>query len=422
MIRDTSSQDVIIAKPKFNKVWRNSTIAGAVLIVLIVVAYPSFANWSSADRSIDSSRVRTAQVTRGDFVRDISVQGNIVAANSPKLYAPALGTITLTVNPGESVQKGELVATISSPELTNRLQQEEAKLESLGIELERQKIAAKQANIKSRQQVQLEKVVLEAAEREMRRAKQSIKIDAISQLDYEKAEDDLKRSRLKYNFAVEQAELEKENLAFENKTREFEVDQYKLLVENTQRLVKELNLLAPVSGVVGSWSVEQKSAVSLNQPLLTVVDLSTFQVEIDIPESYADELGIGMPAKVTYNGKEYDGAIATISPEVTNNVVKGRLAFTGEPPPGIKQNQRVSSRVVLDEKKDILFLPRGSFVQHHGGRKAFVVDNGIASLTNVNLGSNSINKIEIVSGLKEGQEVIISNTDFVQDAEILILN
>jgi len=422
MIRDTSSQDVVLEKPKFNNIWRNSVIAVAILASVIFFAYPSFANWSSADISIDRSRVRTAVVTRGDFIRDISVQGNIVAANSPKLYAPAVGTVTLIANPGESVNKGDLLATVSSPELTNRLQQEQATLESLSIELERQKIAAKQSRIKTRQQVQLEKVVLEAAEREMRRAKQSIKIEAISQLDYEKAEDDLKRSRLKYNFAVEQAELEKENLAFEIKTREFEYNQYRLLVENTERLVNELDLIAPVSGVVGSWSVDQKSAVTLNQPILTVVDLSAFQVEIDIPESYADELGIGMPARVTYNGQEYDGAIATISPEVTNNVVKGRIAFTSEPPPGIKQNQRVSSRVVLDEKKNILFLPRGSFVQHHGGRRAFVVDNDMASLTEVNLGTSSINKIEVVSGLTEGQEVIISNTDFVQDAKILILN
>ena len=181
-------------------------------------------------------------------------------------------------------------------------------------------------------------------------------------------------------------------------------------------------MVAPVSGIIGSWAVEQKSAVSINQPLLTVVDLSAFQVEIEIPESYADSLGIGMFAKVTYNGKEYDASIITISPEVTNNVVKGRVAFTANPPPGIKQNQRVSTRVILEQKDNVLFLPRGSFVQHHGGRSVFVVYNNIATLTDIDLGSSSISKIEIISGLEEGQQVIISNTDFVQKAKVLILN
>ena len=357
MIRDTSSQDVILEPKSKLKSSMKIAIPVALVILFIVLAYPSVARWSSADISVNPDRVRVAKVEKGDFVRDLSIQGNIVAANSPKLYAPTVGTVTLIANPGETVEKDQLIATIDSPELTNQLEQEKAKLASLAIALERKKIEAKQTRMKSRQQVQLEKVVLEAAKREMRRAEESIKIQAISQLDYEKAIDDLKRSELKYQFALEQSELEKENLAFELKTLEFERNQFNLQVENTRRLVSELELKAPVSGIVGSWSVEQKAAVSLNQPILTVVDLSAFQVEIDIPEAYADELGIGMQAKITYNGAEFDASVATISPEVTNNVVKGRLAFTAEPPPGIKQNQRVSGRVIIDQKENVLFLP-----------------------------------------------------------------
>ncbi len=421
MIKDTSSQDVILTQPKSKKIWVISAFS-AVVLALSFIVYPSISNWSSSDRSVSQSRIRVAEVERGMFIRDLSLQGNIVAANSPKLYAPAVGTVTLLANPGEQVNKGDTVAIVSSTSLTNRLQQEKSRLESLQIELERQKIATKQARIKSRQQIQLEKVVLDAAEREKRRAEQSVKIQALSQIDYEKAIDDLKRSQLKYDFAIEQAELEQENLSFELKTKESEYNQYKLLVGNTERLVNELNMLAPVSGIIGSWSVEQKSAVALNQPILTVVDLSAFQVEVDIPESYADSVGIGMPVKVNYNAQEYDASLISISPEVTNNVIKGRVAFSAEPPPGIKQNQRVSSRVIIEQKDNVLYLPRGSFVQHHGGLKAFVIDGEIATLTNVTLGARSIDKIEVVSGLEKGQTVIISNTDFVGDAKILNLN
>ena len=82
----------------------------------------------------------------------------------------------------------------------------------------------------------------------------------------------------------------------------------------------------------------------------------------------------------------------------------------------------MSSRVILEQKKNVLYLPRGSFVQHHGGLKAFVVENDTATLTAINLGTRSIDKIEVISGLKQGQNVIISNTDFVNDAKILSLN
>lgn len=422
MIQDTSSQDVILQSSKKKPFWLKITFSIVTLTALSVFAYPTLSEWSSSDISVSRSRVRIAPVELGLFTRDLALQGNIVAANSPKLYAPAIGTIDLIVNPGTLVEQGQLVARLDSPELTNRLQQEQAKLESLTIELARQKIASKQAKIKSRQQIQLEKVVLEAAKRELRRAEQSLKIQALSQLDYEKAADELKRSQLKYDFAQEQAELEKENLAFEIKTRQFEVDQYRLLVKNTQRLVRALDIVAPVSGVIGSWSVEQKSAVTKNQALLTIVDLSAFQVEVEIPESYADDIGLGMLVKINYNNHEYDASVVSISPEVTNNIVKGRVAFNGEPPAGIKQNQRVPSRVILEQKSDSLYLPRGSFIQHHSGLKAFVVENNIATLTDIELGSSSVNQVEILRGLQQGQEVIISNTNFVKKAEVLNLN
>ena len=115
MIQDTSSQDVILSKPKGKRIWLKSAIAAVATLALTLTAYPSISNWSASDRSVSLSRIRIATVERGDFVRDISMQGNIVAANSPKLYAPAMGTVTLNRNPGELVDKGDIVALVSSP-------------------------------------------------------------------------------------------------------------------------------------------------------------------------------------------------------------------------------------------------------------------------------------------------------------------
>ncbi len=421
MIQDTSAQDVTIDKPKFHFTLKWVSII-ALAVSFLILILNAVLNWSSSARSVDRSRIRIATVERGHFIRDIALNGVIIAANSPKLYAPAVGNVTLKVNPGELVTKNQLLAVVSSPELTNRLMQEQSKLESLGFALQKMKIQAKKANIEARQKIELEEVILAAANREMRRAKQSIKIKAISQLDFEKAVDDLKSSELKHKFAIEQSKLEQENLAFELKTTEFELNQYRLQVDNTTRLVNSLNMLAPVNGIVGSWSVEQKAAVILNQPILTIVDLSKFQVEVDIPQSYANSIGIGMLVNITYNNKIFEASVITISPEVTNNVVKARVDFTSSPPPGIKQNQRVSSRVILEERENVLFLPRGSFTQHHGGRKIFVIRNNLATLTDIKLGSSSIKKIEIVAGLNEGDQVIVSNTDFVGKVERLNLN
>jgi HlyD family secretion protein len=144
MIKDTASQDVMLTKAKPKKLALKVVLFSIIAVTISITAYPTINSWSSSDLSVNPARVRIAQVERGEFIRDVSLQGNIVAANSPKLYAPAVGTVTLISNPGALVNKGDLIAVVSSPELTNRLMQEQSKLESLDIELQRQKIASKQ--------------------------------------------------------------------------------------------------------------------------------------------------------------------------------------------------------------------------------------------------------------------------------------
>lgn len=81
-----------------------------------------------AQDSVSAERLRTGRVTRGNFVRDISVQGRVVAAVSPTLYATQTGTITFEVESGDSVYAGQVLASIASPEIQYQLLQEQARL------------------------------------------------------------------------------------------------------------------------------------------------------------------------------------------------------------------------------------------------------------------------------------------------------
>jgi HlyD family secretion protein len=168
-------------------------------------------------------------------------------------------------------------------------------------------------------------------------------------------------------------------------------------------------------------AVNQKAAVAANAALISVVDLSAFEIEFQVPESYADDIGLGMQADVTYGQKNYAATVTAISPEVKQNQVTGRLRFAGEVPPGLRQNQRVSTRIVLESHENALTVQRGSFVDSGGGRVAYVVEDGLARRTPITLGASSIGAIEIASGVNEGDEIIISGTDTFGDAEIVRL-
>ena len=106
--------------------------------------------------------------------------------------------------------------------------------------------------------------------------------------------------------------------------------------------------------------------------------------------------------------------------EVVNSEVVGRIRFTGDMPPGLRQNQRVTVRIMMDELLNVLKLQRGSFAENGGGRTAFVLaDNGLAQRRAIRLGARSAGEVEVVNGLVEGDHVIISSIADFQDFETI---
>jgi HlyD family secretion protein len=408
-IRDTSAQDVLLVKNSRGK-WLKWAIPLTIVAVLAALLGPVLSTWLSAEASVTADRIRTAIVARGDLVRDLSVQGRVVAAVSPTLYNPATGTVTLKVLPGDSVTLGQILATVDSPEVRSEYMQELSTLDTLNAELAREKIQARKAQVTSKQTIDLARVKLTATEREMRRAEESFSTHSISEIDFERARDELATARVEYDHAVQDSQLEVESLEFETTTRQLAVERQQLVVDELDRRVDDLSIRSPVIGIVGNVAVNQKAVVNQNSPLITVVDLSAFEVEVRIPESYADDLGIGLAGDVQYNGESYRGELVSLSPEVVNNEVVGRIRFAGDSPPGLRQNQRVTVRVMMDELIDVLKLQRGAFTDSGGGRYAFVLTgDGLAVRREVRLGARSAAEVEIITGLQVGENVIISS-------------
>jgi HlyD family secretion protein len=344
---------------------------GVVAITAAWLAAPVVGRWADATISVPVERVRIATVKLGDLVQDVSVQGRVVAAVSPTLYATAAGTITLEAEAGERVLEGQVVASVVSPELTNELQQAESVLAQRQMELERQRIESRQLALEKRKAADLADVALIAAKREKRRADEANVLGVIPEIDYEKAQDDLRNAELAYRHAIADADLFDERLAFELRASEFDVGRQELFVEDLRRQVDALSIKSPVDGIVGDLLVAQKAAVSRDTPVMAVVDLSRFEVDAQIPESYADDLAIGMTAEVLVGGERYAGHVTAVSPEIVNNQVASRVRFSGNTPNNLRQNQRLTVRVLLAEHNDVMMVQRGQFLDSGGGRIAY---------------------------------------------------
>ena len=303
MIRDTSLQDEVWEKP--HGLTRNRVV---ILIAVVVAlgagtfAYPSLQRWSSAEQTMSRERLRLATVIRGDLTRDISSQGKVIAAIKPTLFSPASGVVDLKVRPGDSVDRGQLLAQVESPALLSQLEQETSALSSAETRFKRQQIQARQVALQNQQQVDMAQVALVAAKRELRRAEAAHAKEAISEFDYDKANDDVARAELSHRHAAADAQLQQESLAFELQNAELDIAHQRLRVTELERQVAELAITSPVTGIVGNLLVEDRDAVAHNQPIVTVVDLTAFEVELQVPDSYASALEIALDAEVSHQG------------------------------------------------------------------------------------------------------------------------
>ncbi len=418
-IRDTSAQDQVLSRPGgLRRVRKSWLVAGGAVVAAGALAAWVASGWASGASSYDASRVRIAQVTRGDLVRDLSADGRVITANSPTLYAIAGGTVSLKVVAGDVVEAGQELAVIDSPELRSRLVQEESTLANLEGEANRAVLDAQLTRSEAQKLLDQAQIDHTAAQRDVERYQRAFEGGAVSKNEYDRALDGLKKAELGLAAARKDFSLQGQGAGIDARNKRLLADRQQAVVAELRRQVDALTLRAPFDGQVGQVQVAQGTNVAINAPVLGVIDLSEFEVEIRVPESFARDLAIGVPAQVTSSGNRYAAKVSAVSPEVVNGEVTARLRFDeGQQPPNLRQNQRLSARIVLDTREDVLMVERGPFLEQDGGRFAWVVEGSSAVRRPIQAGASSLNAVEIVSGLQEGERIVVSGTDQFANAD-----
>ena len=416
MIRDTSAQDRLVeVKPNHKRrlLWIGVAVAVVVIGALVL---PQAGRIFSADASVSASRLAFGTVERGPFVRDIAAEGKVVAAVSPTLYATYGGAVTMKVHAGDQVKKNQVLATVDSPELLNKLAQEQSNADAMQVEYLRAQIDAKKKRGELQKAYDNAEIDQQTATRDLARYEKAYTQGAVPNMDVDKAKDTLKKSQITSMHAKADLGMDNDSLNFDIQSKKLAHDRQLILVKDLQRQVEELNVRSPVDGQVGQLFVAERATVAKDAQLLSVIDLSALEVEMKVPESFARDLGIGMGGEITGNGNTWKGLVSAISPEVVNGEVAARLRFEGETPKQLRQNQRLSVRVLLDKRDNVMTVQRGSFVDESGGSYAYLVHDGIAEKKPIRVGASSIDKVEILDGLKEGDRIVISGTDNFKNA------
>lgn len=421
MIEGTSGQDEVIANPK-KVALKKILLSISLLCALSYVTFPTLSQWYSSIPNIARKSIKIDTIIQGDLIRDVVVSGKAVAANAPQLYSTEIGKITLLAKPGEAVALNQIVARLISPELDALIKQQQSTLEQLSINANRGALADKEAQLDLESNMNAAQSKLNVAKREFQRAEISYGKQIISEVDWLKSQDAVTDANRLFEHAKKRVLFSIERLRFEKQHRDFLVQKEKLILEELSRRHDELAIKAPVKGVVGNWLVAQKNTIAANTAIMTIVDLSEYEAELNVPEFYADDLGIGLAVSMKISGISVRGEIIAISPEVKANQVTVRAKIKNTQKIQLRQNQRINARIEFEKKENVLMVKRGAFMGSLGGKFIFKLsEDNYADKTAITTGASSVEYIEITSGVAIGQQVITSDYADFNKAEQIYL-
>jgi HlyD family secretion protein len=390
-------------------------------VVVVLVAIASLMYLIRILGSVDRSRLKIATVERGTFVRDFTASGQVVASGSVTLYAPAAGSITLSVRAGDAVDKGQVLAIIDSPDLKVRLAQEEATLDSLRIDWQRSQLQAARRLSQLHEALSQADVDQKTARRELERSRKAFELGSYSELQALRAQDALEKAE----FADSQAKVNYNSQARENR---FDIDSKKAIFDREQYLVRELQrqvgslqIKSAVDGKVGQVHVANSAAIAKDTPLLAVADLSAFEIEAKVPESIARDLVLGMAVDIEDSGRSWKGSVSGISPEIAGAGVAVRVRFGDSKPDGLHQGDRLLVRILIDRRSNVLTVQRGAFADRKVGGFIYVIHGSVVERRAVQLGVIGEDKVEILGGVAAGERVVVSGSDAFDGAPRVIL-
>jgi HlyD family secretion protein len=414
MFRDTSAQDRLVERSTAEGIRRHRFLLialGGAAIAILLIAWTS-TRWS-AGPTVNAQRLSIATVERGRFVRDIAAEGRIVAAVSPTLYAAAAGTVSFSVKAGDKVQRGDVLGSISSPDLQTELAQAQSSLEELTIAHKRAQLDARQQAMLADEQAETALIERTSATNEHERMTRAFALGAIAEIEVKRTRTLLDKAEVSYNHIRNNRSLQNDVLLFDVDAKRVARERQSLVVQDLQR---------QISGQAGQVLVAEHAYVAKDTPLLTVVDLTALAVDISVPEGFARDLAVGMPAQIIAGGRELKGELGSVSPEVVNGEVVARVRFADDATQGLRQSQRVSVRVLLDSRDDVLTVPRGPFMEIDGGHSAYVVHGEVAERRAIRIGASSVDKVEIRAGVQAGERIVISGTEKFNGAQRVFIN
>jgi RND family efflux transporter MFP subunit len=415
-----------IARPEMKRQKRRRQIIWSIAALVVLVGVTvGISRLKPAAPTVDRSTIWTDTVKRGNMLRQVRGLGSLIPSHEDVRQIPAeteATVIRIDKLPGSQVTADTILIEMVNPQLEQealdaqlQVKAAQAEYQSLKVKLDSDLMTEKagQATVnadysEAQRQAQTDKSLYDLGVISGLQAKASAG-KAQEMVTRDQIEDD----RLKVNQQAVVSQLA---------VQQAKVEEMRALAELKQQQLERLKVRAGVDGVLVEMPLQVGQHVLPGTELAKIVQPNHLMAELKIPETQARDVQIGEPASIDTHNGVIAGEVSRVDPAVQNGTVTVDVKLTGELPKGARPDLSVDGTIDLEKLDNVLYVGRPAFGQENSTISMFKLDatNNNASRVQVKTGRASVNQIEIDSGLREGDTVILSdmsrwdNTDRVR--------
>lgn len=404
-----------IKRSEKSKLKKRIHTAILVVVGLAVVGGITFglSRLQAATPSLDRSTAVIDTVKRGQMLREVRGIGTLVPQSIRWVPAPADGRVEkILVAAGVEVGSDTVILELSNPQMDQealdaefQLEAAQADKEVLRVRLESENMTQQSAIATINAEYSQAALVLKADEA---LAKQGLVADLV-----------LKISRVKVSSIADRLKVEQQRLAISGKATKAQMNAQESRIHQLQGLarlkkdqVAALNVRAGTSGVLQQITAQVGQQVTPGLNLARVADPASLKAELRIAETQIKDVKLGQPVAVDTRNGIIPGQVSRIDPAAREGTFVVDVELTGPLPASARPDLSVDGTIELERLTNVLYVGRPAFGQGQQTIGLFRLSSGSneAVRTQVMLGRSSVSTIEVVSGLREGDQVILSDT------------
>ena len=364
--------------------------------------------------TVDRSVVWTDTVKQGPLVRQVRGLGTLVPREDAIRQIPAQTEATVVrilVLPGSVVKPDTIVMELSDPQLSQEALDAKLSLSSARADLSNVQVKVQSDLMGQKEAAATVYADYQQAQRQAQTDKSLFSLGVVSGLTYHGSQG--KADELSTRNKLEEQTVQINEKAIESQlaVQQTKVAQAEAIYQLKQDQLDALKVRAGIAGVLTDMPLAVGQHVTIGTMLAQVVRPNQLKAQLKIPETQARDIQIGQPASVdTHNGLA-DGTVSRIDPAVQNGTITVDVELTGKLPDGVRPDLSVDGTIDLERMRNVLYVGRPAFGNENSTITLFRLDpDGKGAVrVPVKVGRASVNAIQILEGLHEGDTVILSD-------------